>query len=324
MALIDVTPVMTSNTTPSPYVVKASSIYDSRYDAWQAFNGTNSSATDCWHSSSEINPYIQIDFGKETYVSCIHIMTRNGTCIQVKTEVLGSMDDKIYEKIGEITLPNTANTKVELDFGKMTRYRYYKIRCIDASATYFVIGTMSFLYNEDYVNDSLQGFSKSSTYQLPMNTTQAILAKTNDPREGLMGMANDVENYGDLYVVGKDGKSHLTKAGMKSEVIFEGKVSTLNAIGTLLKDIRGYKKLEITASVDISSNIAEQNVMKITNIIELKNVNYRSHEVFFNFSLGTQRNINIQFLEDNKTFKVTSLVLGNLSSIQITRIVGIY
>lgn len=47
---VDFLPYMTGNSTPPPYVVVASSEYNSTYAAWKAFNGTNLSATDSWGS----------------------------------------------------------------------------------------------------------------------------------------------------------------------------------------------------------------------------------------------------------------------------------
>jgi len=46
------TPIMTSNTTPSGYVASASTEYDADHVAWKAFNGTVSGLVDCWITAS--------------------------------------------------------------------------------------------------------------------------------------------------------------------------------------------------------------------------------------------------------------------------------
>lgn len=76
-----------------------------------------------------------------------------------------------------------------------------------------------------------------------MNTTEKILAKKLDKRLGLLGVANDGDNFGSMYVVGYDGRAHLIKSGIKSKTIFEGKVDD----GTLIlgDNASNFKYLQI-------------------------------------------------------------------------------
>lgn len=69
-------PKMTSNNTPSGEVSSDSSL-NSGYYPWKAFNGTNSDASDCWHSAQGSTHWIQYKFANKTIkVNKISITTR--------------------------------------------------------------------------------------------------------------------------------------------------------------------------------------------------------------------------------------------------------
>lgn len=164
---------------------------------------------------------------------------------------------------------------------------------------------------------------------LPMNTTERILAKTNDSREGLLGMANDQENYGDLYVVGKDGKSHLTKSGIKSEVIFEGKASTLGNY-ILNNNVKNFKQLIVVGDATSANGV---DYYEVTTTIDTKAISNTSGVAKYtllystNTSTGTitSSRIGLCFPTDT-TLEIafTSLGASNYKSIQITKVIGIY
>lgn len=130
-------------------------------------------------------------------------------------------------------------------------YRYYKITFDSSNGhLYVAIGAIKLYKNEE----SLVSRKKSSgNYSIPMATTNKILARRNDDREGLLVLANDPNNYGDLYVVGKDGKSHLTKSGIKSEVIWEGSLNLgQGSVNVLLENINVSKYREVTLEFGIT------------------------------------------------------------------------
>ena len=118
------------------------------------------------------------------------------------------------------------------------------------------------------------------TYTLPMSTTTLIKAKSNDSRVGLLGMANDPDNFGDLYVVGRDGKSHLTKSGVKSEVIFDG---VANAIGqyNLVDSIDKYTYLIIIAKITHISSDFDDSTSDIIYKSEFENMKYKCISNYF-------------------------------------------
>lgn len=155
---------------------------------------------------------------------------------------------------------------------------------------------------------------------LPMNTTANILKKYNDFRTGLLGMANDGENFGTLYVINKTGRAQLIQTKMKTDVLFEGIAKGLNDRYTLGHDIRNYRYIEVFASITTNSQVS-----KISNTIDVSNIAHTDNEFLFNFTIdGTTRSINIKLNDDNISFTITSLELGGAESIQICKVIGVY
>lgn len=62
-SLIDVTPKMTSNTTPSPYKIERSGAYNASYEAWLVFDGIEFGVNNRWVSDSPSSGWISLDFG---------------------------------------------------------------------------------------------------------------------------------------------------------------------------------------------------------------------------------------------------------------------
>ena len=161
----------------------------------------------------------------------------------------------------------------------------------------------------------------SLVYTLPMATTNKIKAKNNDSREGLLGMANDPENYGDLYVVGEDGKSHLTKCGIKSEILFEGEAIPNNEY-SLIKPITDFKELLICFSVNHETDGEDMYKEYVT--IPVSDIRFSDDKQFIKTIYSTN------YLTYTFTNDFTLKVNGNGSAtsgwlgISIKRIVGIY
>lgn len=142
----------------------------------------------------------------------------------------------------------------------------YGLDCIDIDTDGYLCDDRAFVENPNISH-------KNATllYTLPMATTKEINAKTNDSREGLLGMANDVENYGDLYVVGKDGKAHLTKSGIKSEIIFDGVISTTSTPVSLTKDIKVFNKVIVYVR---ATNVSNTVTTRFSTIVDCAKVEY--------------------------------------------------
>lgn len=149
----DITPIMTSNTTPSPYVASASSISgnDARYNPYVAFNGTSSSVNDSWYSNGITFPqYLMLDFGAKTSMNAFTI-TINGTSVNVapKDFTLEVSDDgstfTVIKSFSETSWVNTTPKTFVLD--KSYSYRYYKIniQSNNGSTTYVGISQLRFL-----------------------------------------------------------------------------------------------------------------------------------------------------------------------------------
>lgn len=189
---------------------------------------------------------------------------------------------------------------------------------------------------EDYNNQEEVDFpnishkNASLVYTLPMATTEKIKAKSNDKRVGLLGLANDDENFGDLYVVGKDGKSHLTKSGIKSEVLYDGLANATGEYG-LTNSIDNYSYIvvysgltnkTVTSIIDIVSNVISKDYIKIGT----------ANQFVYNDSIAISgvdytRRMRYHF-KTNKSINIDSITIGSnetsTNDLAITRVEGIY
>lgn len=70
-------PTLSSNNGNSDFIIEPSSVDSSTHDAWKAFNGTNTSADDCWVSlSTDKNPYLIIKMKDYHYICGYTITSR--------------------------------------------------------------------------------------------------------------------------------------------------------------------------------------------------------------------------------------------------------
>lgn len=249
MALIDITPTMTSNTTPSPYVVSGSSIHLTR----NFYNVFTSDMTVSWHSGSGNQHWIQLDFGNSVEVDYFS-MSGASSHAPKEFSLYGSNDGAIYEKIYSTTETNWL-ASIETRLFKLNttyKYRYYKIST--ASNNGYVAGgnphTIIFairFYKDDGIQPEPVSSSKASlNYCLPKNSTPNMEQRQNDPREGLLGFANDPDDrYGTLYMIDNKGQAIIPKAGTKYDLLWEGSVSADNTIINLSNKISDYKLLMI-------------------------------------------------------------------------------
>lgn len=329
MKTIDVTPIMTSNTTPAPYVVSASAEFNQNYKAFNAFdNITSMHSSDGWVSTVSTPKWLKIDFSEPTYINAYKITTRGteGDSNPPKDWVLeGSNDDVYWDVIHTVTDGFTVMTPLQSKIFVCgnAKYRYYRLNIKTQLGTsgYTCIGQLRFLD----IEDDTPIVTNTNAYHaqtVPMNTTNNIVAKRNDPREGLLGMANDPENYGDLYVVGRDGRSHLTKSGIKSEVIFEGTANVASTEYKLSKSIKKFKQLLIIAGA--SYNKDPRNGRSFTFDVSDLNSHMTSHAINLTLQVNSSSFANTSMhFKDEFTFVVDLLTQAAYTNHGITKIIGI-
>lgn len=224
----NITPPMTSNTAPLPYVASASSEYGADTRAYRAFNGN------AWFSgrSNHLNSWLKMDFGNENGQIIDLFQTSSMTdtdyaCWSKEFKIEGSNDNTNWEELGYYKIDSWVKGEEKTFKCNANRkcFRYYKFTVIQTNSSNTAGNYYAYLYNLKLytnVDNELSRKNANLSYTLPMNTSSQIKNKFGDVRVGLLGMASDPENFGDLYVVGRDGFAHLTKSGIKSEVIFEG------------------------------------------------------------------------------------------------------
>lgn len=124
-------PQMTSDTTPSPYVVSASSnqpIYGSA-GPYAAFD--NNPDTYWGNKESDNPPWISIDLGEPTGILGLRMLGRNSVDGQLPHTFLvqGSDDNSNWDEVYSVSgLPkDTAGELRSFAFDKLVNYRYYRI-----------------------------------------------------------------------------------------------------------------------------------------------------------------------------------------------------
>ena len=131
MNLVNITPIMTSDNTPVPYLCYASSVWEG-YPAYKAFDGNNT-GTSYWHVSSGNSGYLVFDFGSPTNVAAFNLynVIYAGSYDPYNIKVYGSHDGKTFELIQEFINNNSVLTKDDIFyFDKQVTYKAYKFDMI--------------------------------------------------------------------------------------------------------------------------------------------------------------------------------------------------
>lgn len=262
---INVSPLMTSNNTP-PYTASSSSHFNESQGAYTCFDRN---AETCFAFYNVPAGWIYYDIAIERNISFIKIAGRSDypLCNPKDFDIETSEDGSRWEVRKTLSITDWSNlVTIEFDTPIYTRYIRFNIKnnCGFSNTGVGKIGLFEEAPPSEYVTHSKAFHAQT----LPMNTTSKILAKTNDSREGLLGMANDADNYGDLYVVGKDGKAHLTKGGAKSEIIFEGNASSVG-LYKLTKKITNYSFILIESDSSGGINPRQGSFLIRTDSIKL-------------------------------------------------------
>lgn len=172
-------PEMTAHNAPTPYVATASSEYDSRYQAYMAFNSNNGDAGYCWHSKgNEPIVWLQIDYGSPVKINAFRLRARStysGWANQMPTsfKLQGSNDGVNFTTIKEYSGIAYGGTKYETEFllDNDVEYRYYKLTDMVAQVSVAIcFNKVEYLYavkkssyikvKPTYFIDSINGYEE--------------------------------------------------------------------------------------------------------------------------------------------------------------------
>jgi hypothetical protein len=199
MNFLNITPIMTSDSTPSPYVMAASS-YDEDYDPYKALDD---SSTSFWMSSTEAGPreqkwiYLYLGEDYEAAVTYYTFSIGTNTAAGLSWRFEGSKDGMVWEVLHSDSKPASYWTEKyqTYDSGNIensTIYRYYRI--IEQSSDYIPKQISNI---QLYVYDG----SSSSSGLVTLNSYDFELSKTiseynvEGRTQGYM-MSVTVDNYG--------------------------------------------------------------------------------------------------------------------------------
>ncbi|MFJ7648583.1 discoidin domain-containing protein [Lysinibacillus sp. NPDC097279] len=145
---------MTSNTAPSPLVASGSSLFNSNYDYYKPFNGTNFDWSDSW-TSNKPKAYVQLDFNEIKKVNMISITTwnePNSTTSPKRFSISASTNGTDFETIlNEITLSEWVyNTEKVFFLNEDKNYRAFRINVEESfGAPYVSIGKIKLGYKRE-------------------------------------------------------------------------------------------------------------------------------------------------------------------------------
>lgn len=146
----DITPVMTSNTTPSGYVASASSSESTNRVAWTVFNGINATqqASGYWHSQANMPQWIMLQFPEAVRVDMFTIKN----CIALGSTSLGTIN---YYGITAFQLQGSNNGSTFTTLGD-----YISTGDLGATNQYIVNSPNSYKYYR--INVTSTGFKYSN------------------------------------------------------------------------------------------------------------------------------------------------------------------
>lgn len=283
---IDQTPVMTSNTTPSPYVVSASSDYGSPYAPWKVFDGTdNLSSSSAWFTKGTSAGWIMIKLSKKTPVSYITITARNysdsATYSPKSFNIEGSNDGVTFYVLKSITDETgwVANQTRKYMLDSTVIYQYYRINVFSSNGNLTTIGKIK-LYHE------------TSTEFTCIKAEHSYYA---------------ANQYG----------------GFQQETLWTGELSTISSPVTLSDSVNNYSHIYVTSVCDTetSTSVYSKTEPIIVENIELSKNSGLANNFFKNPT--NYYNIAYEFV-DNTTFQINEIDNAGFLNPRITKIVGVY
>ncbi len=169
MAKTRVSPIMTSDTTPSPYVItKSRAMYSSQ--AWYLFNN---STKDNWSDTVSNNPWVAIDLGKRTLVSHIKVSIPDNSIGHVpgSADLSGSNDGENWTLIKNIEFDPSLKTikSEEIDLGRVYNYRHYKMSnfFVTMGNDHIVLSELELSYESDYLTKVPLSIHKTLSENVP-------------------------------------------------------------------------------------------------------------------------------------------------------------
>ena len=158
--LTKISPIMTSDTTPSPYVVTRSSVWSESADhAWRIFDGIKTDNEDyTWISAAnELNPWICVDLGTKTKITSFKLwLSTDKNKFPENFTLQGSNDGTNFTNIKSFTnvssMAQSSEGEIEFNLDRIAEYRYYKIYVdtlqITGGATYVRICEWEMFYQD--------------------------------------------------------------------------------------------------------------------------------------------------------------------------------
>lgn len=153
----DITPQMTANNAPSPYVASASSVYSNlMYDIWKAFNHDGSDGNQWIAAQGSTTGWLKFYFGGNSYVVTSYSMycASDGykTYLPKNWTFQGSNDDSTWDTLDtRSNITWTADQTQTFSFSNSTGYKYYRINVTAIGAavtlTIFELEMFGTLYN---------------------------------------------------------------------------------------------------------------------------------------------------------------------------------
>lgn len=189
------------------YILEQSSIYSAGLLAYLAFNKTNIDSNDCWHSSSEPNPYIKVSSKKDKIqASGFRLTNRNcpasiqppSSCI-----VYGSNDNTTFEKIYETSnLPSGNKATSYHHFNSQVEYLHYKFsfQHIDL---YVAVGELEIFKEYEYENSSSSLINKNQG-GWPIENDWDKYIRNSDLKRKIIAGDNDIWNYHNMLSLCKE------------------------------------------------------------------------------------------------------------------------
>ena len=323
MALINITPVMTSNTTPAPYVASASGQIDTNYLPWGAF--TKESEKE-W-VVNKTSGWIKLDYGVSTKISAYGIRARALSKTATAPEqapksfsLYGSNDDSTYELLSSLSneVLWTPFEERNYNIGFNVSYRYYKlvIASNNGHSSNVGISELNF-YQDDGVTPTEDSKTVSRRYTLPFGSKLRLDNLTSDLTY-MLATESDGENEGTLRIVNHAGKFILPKAGQKMDLLFDGSAGTVGNY-LLSENITKYSSIRIVA--DLYSATANKNSQSQDRTVS-DILGKTGNDISFSSATSSSRYIAINFTNES-SFNVHSIIKGDGNPC-IEKIYGIY
>jgi hypothetical protein len=146
--ITDIVPTLTSDTTPSPYVVTYSSLYGASYAGYKSFNDNTS---DFWHSATGLPAWIAINLGSQKVITKYRIAQRSGLHIPYDWLFQGSNDGSSWttlETVVDASYIGVWTGYHFVDFGKIGAYQYYRLYITRTSSTYANVAEIELIAGE--------------------------------------------------------------------------------------------------------------------------------------------------------------------------------